>query len=110
MAYKNWIIALAVALWLYLLLPHTATLFYELYHLTGIGFGDDVHFPLHDDVGSICRVTRLKKLLAVFKRKGLTRKREQLQLRWVQLGKHGNFSKQIGFLVQIHDGILMTIR
>ena len=38
MAYKSWIIALAVALWLYLLLPHTATLFYELYHLTGIGF------------------------------------------------------------------------
>ena len=34
---KRWIIAIAVALYLYFLLPATATLFYELYHLTGIG-------------------------------------------------------------------------
>lgn len=29
--------ALLIAAWLYFLLPATATLFYELYHLTGIG-------------------------------------------------------------------------
>ncbi|NND66527.1 MAG: hypothetical protein HKN19_02970 [Halioglobus sp.] len=29
--------ALVIAGWLYFLLPATATLFYELYHLTGIG-------------------------------------------------------------------------
>ena len=33
---KRWVIALATALYLYFLLPATATLFYELYHLTHI--------------------------------------------------------------------------
>ena len=33
---RIWIIAIAVALYLYFLLPTTAVLFYELYHLTGI--------------------------------------------------------------------------
>lgn len=31
---KRWIIAIIVALYLYFLLPATATVFYELYHLT----------------------------------------------------------------------------
>ena len=31
---RRWIFALAVALYLYFLLPATADLFYELYHLT----------------------------------------------------------------------------
>ena len=35
-AKKRWILAVAVGLYLYFLLPATATLFYELYHLTGI--------------------------------------------------------------------------
>lgn len=34
---KRLIIAIAVGLYLYFLLPATAVLFYELYHLTGIG-------------------------------------------------------------------------
>jgi hypothetical protein len=34
---RRWMIAFAVALYLYLLLPATADLFYELYHLTHIG-------------------------------------------------------------------------
>ena len=33
---RLWIGAIAVALYLYLLLPATAVMFYELYHLTGI--------------------------------------------------------------------------
>ncbi|GAB5449837.1 MAG: hypothetical protein Hals2KO_01650 [Halioglobus sp.] len=33
---RRWIIAIAVALYLYFLLPVTATGFYELYHLTHI--------------------------------------------------------------------------
>ena len=33
---KRWLVALVVGLYLYFLLPATATLFYELYHLTGI--------------------------------------------------------------------------
>ena len=35
---KRILIALAIGLYLYFLLPATATLFYELYHLTEIGF------------------------------------------------------------------------
>jgi hypothetical protein len=34
---RRWIIACLFALYLYFLLPATATLFYELYHLTHIG-------------------------------------------------------------------------
>jgi hypothetical protein len=34
---RRWFIAIAVGLYLYFLLPATAVLFYELYHLTGIG-------------------------------------------------------------------------
>ena len=34
---RRWIIAISVALYLYFLLPATATMFYELYHLTHIG-------------------------------------------------------------------------
>ena len=34
---KRWIIAAAVALYLYFLLPATAMMFYELYHLTELG-------------------------------------------------------------------------
>jgi hypothetical protein len=34
---RRWIIAIATALYLYFLLPATAELFYELYHLTHIG-------------------------------------------------------------------------
>ncbi len=34
---RRWIIALAAALYLYFLLPATAVIFYELYHLTHIG-------------------------------------------------------------------------
>lgn len=34
---RRWVIALAVGLYLYFLLPATAYLFYELYHLTHIG-------------------------------------------------------------------------
>lgn len=34
---RRWIIAIAAALYLYFLLPATADLFYELYHLTHIG-------------------------------------------------------------------------
>ena len=33
---KRWIVALLLGLYLYYLLPATAVLFYELYHLTGI--------------------------------------------------------------------------
>lgn len=33
---RRWVIAIAVALYLYFLLPATATGFYELYHLTHI--------------------------------------------------------------------------
>lgn len=33
---RRWLIALAVALYLYFLLPATAVAFYELYHLTNI--------------------------------------------------------------------------
>lgn len=35
-AKRQWIIAISVALYLYFLLPATAELFYELYHLTNI--------------------------------------------------------------------------
>ena len=34
---RRWGIAIAVALYLYFLLPATAQIFYELYHLTQIG-------------------------------------------------------------------------
>jgi len=34
---KRWLIAIVIALYLYFLLPATATMFYELYHLTGVG-------------------------------------------------------------------------
>ena len=34
---KRWVVALCVGLYLYYLLPATAVLFYELYHLTGVG-------------------------------------------------------------------------
>lgn len=34
---RRWIIAIAAALYLYFLLPATADMFYELYHLTHIG-------------------------------------------------------------------------
>lgn len=34
---KRWIIAIALALYLYFLLPATAVMFYELYHLTEFG-------------------------------------------------------------------------
>ena len=34
---RRLVIAVAVGLYLYFLLPATAVLFYELYHLTGIG-------------------------------------------------------------------------
>lgn len=33
---RAWLIAIGLALYLYFLLPATATFFYELYHLTGI--------------------------------------------------------------------------
>lgn len=33
---RRWLIAIAAASYLYFLLPATAVLFYELYHLTGI--------------------------------------------------------------------------
>ncbi|AQA18953.1 hypothetical protein BST95_12595 [Halioglobus japonicus] len=33
---KRWAIAILIGLYLYFLLPATAVLFYELYHLTGI--------------------------------------------------------------------------
>ncbi len=33
---RRWIIAIAIALYLYFLLPATADMFYELYHLTKI--------------------------------------------------------------------------
>jgi uncharacterized membrane protein len=33
---RRWIIALAISLYLYFLLPATAYLFYELYHLTQV--------------------------------------------------------------------------
>jgi hypothetical protein len=33
---RRWLFAIAVALYLYFLLPATATMFYELYHLTHI--------------------------------------------------------------------------
>ena len=34
---RVWVIAIMVGLYLYFLLPSTALVFYELYHLTGIG-------------------------------------------------------------------------
>ncbi len=34
---RRWVIAIGVALYLYFLLPATAQIFYELYHLTKIG-------------------------------------------------------------------------
>jgi hypothetical protein len=34
---RRWIIAIAAALYLYFLLPATADMFYELYHLTHFG-------------------------------------------------------------------------
>jgi len=34
---KRWIIAIVIALYLYFLLPATAVMFYELYHLTELG-------------------------------------------------------------------------
>ncbi len=34
---RHWAIAIAAALYLYFLLPATAQIFYELYHLTQIG-------------------------------------------------------------------------
>jgi hypothetical protein len=33
---RRWIVAVAIGLYLYFLLPVTAQLFYELYHLTGV--------------------------------------------------------------------------
>ena len=36
-SHRHWVIAIAAALYLYFLLPATANLFYELYHLTHIG-------------------------------------------------------------------------
>lgn len=36
MSKRRWIIAIAAALYLYFLLPATASIFYELYHLTHI--------------------------------------------------------------------------
>lgn len=35
---KAWLIAIALALFLYFLLPATAVAFYELHHLTGLDF------------------------------------------------------------------------
>lgn len=35
---RAWLLAIGLALYLYFLLPATATLFYELYHLTGVDF------------------------------------------------------------------------
>lgn len=35
---RQWITAALVAVYLYTLLPATAIVFYELYHLTGMGF------------------------------------------------------------------------
>ncbi len=35
---RRWIIATAVALYLYFLLPATANLFFSLYHLTDVGW------------------------------------------------------------------------
>jgi hypothetical protein len=34
---RRWLIAIAAGLYLYFLLPATAVIFYELYHLTGFG-------------------------------------------------------------------------
>jgi len=34
---RRWLIAIALAVYLYFLLPATATVFYELYHMTHIG-------------------------------------------------------------------------
>ena len=34
---RRWVIAIAIALYFYFLLPATAQIFYELYHLTQIG-------------------------------------------------------------------------
>jgi glycerol-3-phosphate acyltransferase PlsY len=34
---RRWMVAIAAALYLYFLLPATANIFYELYHLTHIG-------------------------------------------------------------------------
>ena len=34
---RRWLIAIALGLYLYFLLPATATMFYELYHLTEFG-------------------------------------------------------------------------
>ena len=34
---RRWVIAIAIALYFYFLLPATAQIFYELYHLTNIG-------------------------------------------------------------------------
>lgn len=34
---KRWLIGTGLALYLYFLMPATAVMFYELYHLTGIG-------------------------------------------------------------------------
>ena len=36
-SWRRWTIAIAVGLYLYFLLPATAVMFYELYHLTGLG-------------------------------------------------------------------------
>lgn len=35
---RRWLIAIAVAAYLYFLLPATAVMFYELHHLTGVDF------------------------------------------------------------------------
>jgi hypothetical protein len=35
---RRWFIAIAIALYLFFALPATAVLFYELHHLTGLGF------------------------------------------------------------------------
>lgn len=36
-SWRRWMMAVAAALYLYFLLPATAVMFYELYHLTGFG-------------------------------------------------------------------------
>ncbi|MFT4519465.1 MAG: hypothetical protein ACI9JM_001861 [Halioglobus sp.] len=35
---RRWLFAIATALYFYFLLPATAVMFYELHHLTGLGF------------------------------------------------------------------------
>ena len=37
LSWRRWLIAVVAGLYLYFLLPATAVMFYELYHLTGFG-------------------------------------------------------------------------